>query len=155
MDEAIGRVLAEYDGPIATEARLMESGDSSDWIGRRDGFLLPVGPDSGGVLNILIRSAKSRSILELGTSYGCSTRWLAEAARHTEGQAVSLELADHKAQYAREMLARAGLADRVDIRIGSALETLPARYPHRQCARAGPSGWMQMSTGTPPSRAPA
>jgi predicted O-methyltransferase YrrM len=94
-------------------------------MSRRDEFLLPIGPDTGRLLNILIKSAKARSILELGTSYGYSTVWLAEAARHTGGTVVSLELADYKASYARDALARAGLADRVAIRVGSALETLP------------------------------
>ena len=124
MDAAVNRVLEEYEGRIAAETRLMQSVDSSQLMGRRDEFLLSIGPDTGRVLNILIKSAKARSILELGTSYGYSTLWLAEAARHTEGKVVSLELAGYKAKYAREALASAGLADHVDIRIGSALEAL-------------------------------
>jgi len=63
--------------------------------------------------------------LELGTSYGYSTLWLADAARHNDGKVVSLELAGYKAEYARAALARAGLEDRVDIHVGSALLTLP------------------------------
>lgn len=125
MDEAVSRVLAEYESRLAAESKLMPFADSPGWIGRRDEFLLPIGPDTGQVLNILIKSAELRSILELGTSYGYSTLWLAEAARQTDGKVVSLELADYKAQYAREALTRAGLADRVDVRVGSALETLP------------------------------
>jgi predicted O-methyltransferase YrrM len=61
----------------------------------------------------------------LGTSYGYSTVWLAEAARETGGRVASLELADYKAKYAREALERAGLADHVDIHLGSAVEILP------------------------------
>ncbi len=125
MDEAVSRVLAEYEERIAAEEKLMQSVDSSLLMARRDEFLLPIGPDTGRVLNILIKSAKARSILEVGTSYGYSTLWLAEAARHTDGTVVSLELADYKARYAREALARAGLAERVNIHVGSALETLP------------------------------
>jgi predicted O-methyltransferase YrrM len=125
MDEAVGRVLTEYEARIAAEAKLMASVDPPRWIGRRDEFLLPIGPDTGRVLNILVKSAKARSILELGTSYGYSTLWLAEAARHTGGKVVSLELADYKAAYARQALTRAGLAAHVDIRVGNALETLP------------------------------
>jgi len=125
MDEAVSRVLAEYEERIAAEEKLMQSVDSSLLMARRDEFLLPIGPDTGRVLNILIKSAKARSILEVGTSYGYSTLWLAEAARYTDGTVVSLELADYKARYAREALTRAGLAERVDIHVGSALETLP------------------------------
>jgi predicted O-methyltransferase YrrM len=125
MDEAVGRVLAEYDGRIAAEARLMQSVDSSQFMARRNEFLLPVGPDTGRMLNVLIKGANAQSILELGTSYGYSTLWLADAARHTGGKVVSLELADYKALFAREALERAALGDRVEIIVGSALETLP------------------------------
>jgi len=125
MDEAVSRVLAEYERRIAAEATAMQSVGDSNWARVRDGLLLPIGADAGRVLNILIKSARSRSILEIGASYGYSTLWLAEAARETDGKVVSLELVDYKAQYAREALARAGLSDRVDIRVGSALETLP------------------------------
>src|ERR1700719_4194509 len=110
---------------MEAENALMQSGDPADLLARLDEFLLPIGPDTGRVLNILIKSAKARSILELGTSYGYSTIWLAEAARETGGRVASLELADYKAKYAREALGRAGLADHVDIHVGSAVETLP------------------------------
>ena len=125
MDEAVSRVLAEYEQRIAAEATAMQSVGESNWASVRDRLLLSVGADTGRVLNLLIKSAKARSILEIGTSYGYSTLWLAEAARETDGQVVSLELVDYKAHDARAALARAGLADRVDIRVGSALETLP------------------------------
>lgn len=125
MDEAVRRVLTEYETRIDAENLVFESDDIANLMARRDEFLLPVGPDTGRVLNILIKSAKARSILELGTSYGYSTIWLAEAARETGGRVASLELADYKAKYAREALERAGLADHVDIHVGSAVETLP------------------------------
>src|ERR1035441_10326723 len=115
MDEAVSRVLKEYEGRIDAEKKRMASVDASLWMGCRDEFLLAIGPDTGRVLNILIKSAKARSILELGTSYGYSTLWLAEAARDTDGKVVSLEMADYKAHYAREALTRAGLTDRVDL----------------------------------------
>src|SRR5271166_359582 len=90
MDEVVTRVLDEYTARIEREARLMQSADTAQWRQRRDELLLPIGPDTGRVLNILIKSAKARTILELGTSYGYSTVWLAEAARHTDGRVVSL-----------------------------------------------------------------
>ena len=125
MDEAVCRVLKEYESRMETENLEMQSGDDAHFMARRDEFLLPVGPDTGRVLNILIKSAKARSILELGTSYGYSTVWLAEAARESGGRVATLEVADYKAKYAREALGRAGLADRVDIHVGSAVEILP------------------------------
>jgi len=125
MDEPIRRVLAEYDARIAAEDERWRSEDPGLLLAHRDEFLLPIGPDTGQVLNILIKSAKARSILEVGMSYGYSTVWLAEAARETGGTVVSLELADYKARHARDALTRAGLAGQVEIHLGNALETLP------------------------------
>jgi predicted O-methyltransferase YrrM len=125
MDEAATRVLAEYDARLADETRQWQSVGTSELRRRRDEFLLPVGPDTAQLLHTLIRGAKARSILELGTSYGYSTLWLADAARATDGKVTSLELADYKAEYARNSLVRADLSNRVDIHVGSALETLP------------------------------
>ncbi len=122
MDEAVCRVLTEYETRMEAENLAMQS---ADMAARRDEFLLPIGPDTGRVLNILIKNAKARSILELGTSYGYSTVWLAEAARETGGRVATLELADYKARHARDALARAGLADLVEIHVGSAVEILP------------------------------
>ena len=104
----------------------MQSIDAAQMRARRDEFLLPIGPDTAQVLHTLIKGAKSRSILELGTSYGYSTLWLADAARAPTGKVVSLELAADKALHARAALARAGVAGaRVDIQVGNALEMLP------------------------------
>ena len=125
MDEAVCRVLTEYETRIEAENLAMQSADMAQVMARRDEFLLPIGPDTGRVLNILIKNAKAKSILELGTSYGYSTLWLAEAARETGGKVASLELADYKARHARDALARAGLADHVEIHVGSAVEILP------------------------------
>jgi predicted O-methyltransferase YrrM len=125
MDEAVCRVLTEYETRIEAENLAMQSVDMAQAMARRDEFLLPIGPDTGRVLNILIKNAKARSILELGTSYGYSTVWLAEAARQTGGRVASLELADYKARHARDALTRAGLADHVEIHVGSAVEILP------------------------------
>jgi predicted O-methyltransferase YrrM len=125
MDEAVSRVLEEYELRAKVESGVMQSAGPRNMHARRDEFLLPIGPDTGRVLSILIKSAEARSILELGTSYGYSTVWLAEAARHTNGKVTSLELADYKARYARDALARAGLADTVEIHVGNALELLP------------------------------
>ena len=125
MDDAVRGVLAEYARRIEAEDALMASHAPGSLMARRDEFLLPVGPDTGRVLNILAKGARAKSILELGTSYGYSTVWLAEAARQTGGRVVTLELADYKAQYAGDALARAGLADFVTRHVGDALATLP------------------------------
>jgi predicted O-methyltransferase YrrM len=117
MDEKVAAVLAEYDERARREA--------SDANLSRDERLLLVGPDVGSFLNALIKGAKATRILEIGTSYGYSGVWLAEAAAATGGKLTTLDLADYKQAYARERLERAGLADRVEFRCGDALQIIP------------------------------
>lgn len=122
MDERVEAVLAEYHERAVREAR---DPDLS-----RDERLLPVGPEVGRFLNGLVRGAKAARILEIGTSYGYSGIWLAEAAAAIGGQVISLDLADYKQAYARERLERAGLSKAVEHRCGDALELILALDGH-------------------------
>jgi predicted O-methyltransferase YrrM len=124
MDAAIQQVLAEYEQRGAEEYKRQLADGVQRWIEQRDQFLISVGPATGQVLNILAKSVKARTILELGTSYGYSTVWLAEAARANGGKLFTLDVADYKQAYARERLARAGLLAYVEFRVGDARETL-------------------------------
>ena len=58
---------------------------------------------------VRVSVARKVGILELGTSYGYSGIWLAEAARATGGRLVTMELSERKSAYAREMSRKAGL----------------------------------------------
>jgi predicted O-methyltransferase YrrM len=78
----------------------------------------------GRMLQLLARMANARRILEIGTLGGYSTIWLARALPEG-GRLVTLEREPKHATVARENLARAGLADRVDLRLGAALDLLP------------------------------
>ena len=78
----------------------------------------------GALLNLLIKEAGARRILEVGSSFGYSTIWLAAAARAVHGKVISLELKAAKTEYATAQLTRAGLADFVEFRVGDALTTL-------------------------------
>src|SRR5690606_30791706 len=118
MDARVEAVIREYQARADEEASLI--GSNADI----DDLLLPIGRSAGTVVNLLIKEAKARAILEVGTSYGYSTVWLAEAARETDGIVTTLELHPGKVEYARAQIARAGLADHVDFRLGDALETL-------------------------------
>src|SRR5262245_58113204 len=109
-DKAIQRVLAQYEARSAEETKRWQVQEWTDFIRDRDQFLLAVGPETGQFMNLLIREAKSKVILEIGTSYGYSTLWLAEGARAVGGQVISLELHSNKQTYAREKLAEVGLA---------------------------------------------
>jgi predicted O-methyltransferase YrrM len=124
MEAAIQAVLAEYDKRGAEEHKLRDQDTMDKWLERRDEFLIAVGPATGRLLNILAKSVKAQTILELGTSYGYSTVWLAEAARATGGKLITLEKAEYKQDYARNMLAKAGLSAHVDFRLGDALDMI-------------------------------
>ena len=84
---------------------------------------IQVSAPQGALLNVLARSVGARRILELGTLAGYSTIWLARAV--PDGDVVSLEYDPRHAEVARENLARAGVGDRVDVRVGAALDLLP------------------------------
>jgi predicted O-methyltransferase YrrM len=124
MDEPIKSVLAEYDRRGAEEWKLRDHMSEEEWMTHRDEFLISIGRHTGQLLNIVIKGAKARNILEIGTSYGHSTVWLAEAARATGGRVVTIDCAAHKQEYARAMLAKAGLAAQVDFRLGDARDVI-------------------------------
>lgn len=86
---------------------------------------IAVSPAYGKLLHLLARSIQARTILEIGTLGGYSAIWLARALA-PGGRIISLELLEKHAEVARANLARAGVADRVEIRVGKALDTLPA-----------------------------
>ena len=126
MDDAVETVLAEYDQRGAKEFQLRDHMSEEEWMSHRDDFLISIGRHTGQILNILIKGAKARNILEIGTSYGHSTVWLAEAARATGGKVITIDEKAYKQEYARGMIARAGLAAQVDFRLGDAREIISA-----------------------------
>lgn len=126
MDSAIETVLRQYDQRAADEMKQMQELPPGEFAKRIDEFLLAVGPATGQLMNLLIKEAKARTILELGTSHGYSTVWLAEAARTTGGKVITLEIHTGKQQYARQALSKAGLADFVEFKLGDARESIAA-----------------------------
>jgi predicted O-methyltransferase YrrM len=83
-----------------------------------------VAPNQGKLLHIFARMVNAKRILEIGTLGGYSTIWLARALP-AGGRVITLEADPKHAEVARANIARAGLADVVDVKIGPALETLP------------------------------
>lgn len=119
VDPVIERVLADF------ERRAEEEQHRTFALGTNlDDLLLSVGREAGILLYLLASGGKARRILELGTSYGYSTVWLAAAARATGGKVQSLELRDFKIEHARQALTRAGLSTRAEFYQGDCLETL-------------------------------
>ena len=79
-----------------------------------------VEPDTARLLALLIRALAPQRLLEIGTSNGYSTIWLADAARAVAGSLTSVEIDPARSAMARENLERAGLEDLVDLRVGNA-----------------------------------
>ena len=85
---------------------------------------IQVSPPQGKLLHLLVRSHAARNILEIGTLGGYSSIWMARALP-PGGHLLTLEADAKHAEVARSNFARAGLTGRIDLRLGSALQTLP------------------------------
>lgn len=84
---------------------------------------ISVSAAQGAMLHLFAKSFGARRILELGTLVGYSTIWLARALP-ADGKLISLELFERNARLARQNLESAGVADKVDIRVGLAEKSL-------------------------------
>src|SRR6476469_3663603 len=82
---------------------------------------ISVSAPQGRFLQLLAREARAKRILEVGTLGGYSGIWLARALPR-EGRLVTLELDAHHAEVARANFAQAGVGDRVEVRVGKALD---------------------------------
>ena len=82
-----------------------------------------VAPNQGKFLQLLARINGSRRILEVGTLGGYSTIWLARALPNS-GRLGTLELDPKHAEVAEKNFEQAGLADRIDLHVGLAADTL-------------------------------
>jgi predicted O-methyltransferase YrrM len=117
MDTAIRDLLTE----------LEQYGRDNDAANEdRSKKMLNLEPDTAQLMSILIRSHQSTRILEIGTSNGYSTIWLAWAAQPSDGRVISIEISPDKQAMADDNLRRAGLRDRVDLKLGDATETIAA-----------------------------
>ena len=91
---------------------------------RHDDRLRNLEPETAALLAVLVRSGRRRSLLEIGTSNGYSTIWLAWAAEATGGRVTSVEMDPGRQGVADENLCRAGLRDLVDLKLGDATEVV-------------------------------
>ena len=115
VDEYVSRLLAPHDEALEAALR------ASDEAGLPQ---IQVSPPQGKLLTLLARSLKAKAILEFGTLGGYSTIWLGRGLADG-GRLITLEADPGYAEVARENIARAGLGDVVDLRIGAALDVLP------------------------------
>lgn len=83
-------------------------------------------PDTARLLAALVRAKAPKTLLELGTSNGYSTIWLADAARAAGGRLVSVDLDQGRSDEANANLSTAGLRDNVELRVEDAAIILAA-----------------------------
>lgn len=124
----VRRVLGRLEKRAAQEDVLRRSLGESEYRSRLSEFMLPVGPASGRFLNLLVKHGGFTRILELGTSTGYSTLWLAEGARATGGRIQTIDNSPAKHAEARANLKAAGLGERVECITADVLDTI-ARLP--------------------------
>jgi predicted O-methyltransferase YrrM len=116
VTEAVGQYLEELrHAPDHVLAEMEEQG-------AREGIPIVV-PQTGAMLHVLALAIGARRILEVGTAIGVSTLYLARALPGG-GQVVSFEIDPERRAAARDFLERAGVLDRVDLRLQDAREGL-------------------------------
>jgi predicted O-methyltransferase YrrM len=86
--------------------------------------MLNLEPETAQLLHILIRSSRRTRLLEIGTSNGYSTIWLAWAVSGAGGQLISIDRDAYKQTLANSNLSRVGLREMVDLRTGDATEII-------------------------------
>jgi predicted O-methyltransferase YrrM len=122
---AVDLVFAEYERRN-TDERAKAAALGSKLFAHRDEFLLPVGREVGWFLHSLVLAKRPARVLELGTSYGYSTLFLADAVAQVGGTLITMELAYYKQAAARAMIEKAGIAAGVDFRLGDAVAMINA-----------------------------
>lgn len=121
VDRYLGDLLAPHDAALDRALGANQQGGLPP---------IDVPPLLGKFLDVLIRINGARRVLEIGTLGGYSTIWMARALP-PDGRLITLELDPHHADIAGANLQAAGVADRVEIRIGPALDTMRALHQNQ------------------------
>jgi predicted O-methyltransferase YrrM len=115
VDEFVSGLLAPHDEALEAAVRESEAAGLP---------AIQVSPPQGMLLHLLAKAIGARTILEFGTLGGYSTIWLGWALADG-GRLITLESEPANAAVASENIARAGLGEAVDLRVGPALDLLP------------------------------
>ena len=115
VDDYVSAALGLHDGALDAAVRAGEEAGLPP---------IQVSPPQGRLLHLLAKAIGARAILEFGTLAGYSTIWLARALADG-GRLITLESEPRNAEVARANIARAGLGEVVDLRVGPALDVLP------------------------------
>ncbi len=114
VDEYVGGLLAPTDEALDAALRASQEAGLP---------AIQVSAPQGKLLQVLALALGARAILELGTLGGYSTIWLGRALP-ADGRLITLESSPEHAEVAQQSIARAGLAEIVELRVGAALDTL-------------------------------
>ncbi len=129
MDQAVWGRVDDYiaEKLVREDAALAATLESNATAGLRP---IDVSAAQGKFLHLLVRMSGARRILEIGTLGGYSTIWMAKALP-AGGSVITLEYEQRHAEVARRNIKRAGLSDRVTVRVGAAADTLPVLAAER------------------------
>jgi predicted O-methyltransferase YrrM len=86
---------------------------------------IAISADEGRLLQVLLTAIHARRVLEVGTLGGYSAICMARALP-PDGRLLTVEIEPNHAEFARKYIARAGQSDRIEVRVGRALDVLPA-----------------------------
>ena len=136
VDQYIGDLFNDGDSALeATEQSIIEFNIPS----------ISISPAQGKFLHLLAKLCHAKKILEIGTLAGYSTIWLARALS-ANGRLITLEYEPLHAEVAKKNIARAGLDQIVDIRIGKAIDLLPLLVARQE----GPFDMIFIDADKPP-----
>lgn len=100
----------------ALKSELERFGEANDEaMSERSRRMLNITRDTGEFLSVLVRATAARRVLEIGTSNGYSTLWLAEAASATRGSVTTVEFSEYKVGLASVTFARSGLSSLISL----------------------------------------
>lgn len=115
VDEYIRELVGKEDSALEAAARSVDENGIPP---------IAVSVNQGKLLHVLALAVGAKRILEVGTLAGYSTIWLARALPK-DGKLITLEYDPKHAAVAQKNIANAGLSDRVEVRVGKAIESLP------------------------------
>jgi caffeoyl-CoA O-methyltransferase len=121
LDDELHRYLVEHGA--RQDKVLRRLADETAALG--DVAVMQIAPDQGALITLLVRAIGARRALELGTFTGYSAICIARGLPD-DGRLLACELSEEWAKVARRYFAEAGVADRVELRLGPALDTLRA-----------------------------
>jgi predicted O-methyltransferase YrrM len=116
VDQFIGETILDED------EGLREAVEAAEAAGLPS---IQVSPPQGKLLQLLVRLVGARKVLEFGTLGGYSSILMGRALP-ADGRLITLEAKPEYAEVARRSVERAGVGDKVEVRVGPALEALPA-----------------------------